>query len=111
MAQSQNIAREAIKTQITPILQGITEMLSSLQMDNQNIKNTLHVQQNQIHDIRNIATTQNDPSDIPQRPDQGRTLVGANGACPITIDEIGHFAPSPIWGWWGEKLCRRRRRR
>ena len=36
MAQSQNIAREAINTQITPILQGITEMLSSLQMDNQN---------------------------------------------------------------------------
>ena len=69
MAQSQNIAREAINTQITPILQGITEMLSSLQMDNQDIKNTLNVQQNQIHDIRNIATTQNDPSDIPQRPD------------------------------------------
>ena len=69
MAQSQNIAREAINTQLTPILQGITEMLSSLQIDNQNIKKTLNVQQNQIHDIRNIAKTQNHPSDIPQRPD------------------------------------------
>ena len=33
MAQSQNIAREEIDTQLTPILKNITEMLSSLQMD------------------------------------------------------------------------------
>ena len=69
IAQSQNIAREAINSQLNPILQGITEMLSSLQMDNQNIKKTLNVQQTQIQDIRNIAKTQNHPSDIPQRPD------------------------------------------
>ena len=35
MAQSQNIAREAISTQLTSILQGITEMLICLQMDSQ----------------------------------------------------------------------------
>ena len=60
---------DAINTQLTPILQWITETLSSLQMDNQNIKKTLNVQQNQIRDIRNIAKTQNHPSGIPQRPD------------------------------------------
>ena len=44
-------------------------MLCSLQMDNQNIKKTLNIQQNQIDDIRNIAKTQNHPADISQRPD------------------------------------------
>ena len=65
MTQSQNLVQEKIDTQLTPILQGITEMLSSLQMDNQNIKMTLNIQQNQIHDIRNMSKTQDNPSDIP----------------------------------------------
>ena len=65
LAQSQNIAREEINTNFNPILQGITEMLSDLQTNNQNIKNMLSVQQSQIQDIRNKKENQNHPSNIP----------------------------------------------
>ena len=65
MAQSQNIVREEINTKLNPILQGITEMLSDLRMDNQNIKRMLSVQQNQIQDMSNKKANQNHPSDIP----------------------------------------------
>ena len=41
LAQSQNVAREEISTQLNPILQGIKKLLSDLRLDNQNIKRTI----------------------------------------------------------------------
>ena len=65
LAQSQNIGRAEIDTKLSPILQGIIETLSDLRRDDQNIKNMLSVQPNQIQNIRNKKENQNHLSDIP----------------------------------------------